>query len=121
MEWRAFPTVGETLRWELWLLPPSGFTSTDELILGGGGEEQPSASFPVVEGSEVLPGGGLVGGSIPLRVIGGENATNFDVKSVVGRAKTLVSEGAAGGVCSGNTCLNGTGEEGGVLRLSASV
>lgn len=79
MEWRAFPTVGETLRWEPGLLPPSGFTSAGVLSLGGGGEEQPSTSFAGGEDAVALPEEGLVGGSISLRVVGGENVANFDV------------------------------------------
>lgn len=121
IERRALPTVGETLRWGPGLLPPSGLASADEPGLGGGGEEQPSTILPVVAGSEGLLGEGLVGASMPLRGIGGENATSLDVKSAPGRAHALASVGAAGDACSGNTCLRGSGEAGGVLRLSASA
>lgn len=79
MERRAFPTVGEALRWGPGLLPPSGFTSGVVLSLGGGGEEQPSTSFPGGVDATALPEEGFVGGSISLRVIGGENVANFDV------------------------------------------
>lgn len=112
--------MGEALRWKPGLLPSSGFNSTDGISLGGDGEEQPNPIFRVVEESEVLLREGVVDGSIPLRVIGGESA-NFDVVSVVGRAQALVSSLASGDACSGNKYLNGRGEEGGVLKQSASA
>lgn len=69
-------------------------------------------------GCELLFWDEIVAGSIPLRVIGGENATSFDVKSVGARIGRLTSADPTRGTCSGSLFLNGTGEDGGVLRLS---